>query len=1183
MKIKQVILATLLATALGGGAQAQPLVNLGLVGVGRLSGDSFDQLGAGVDTLGGIFSGMWLDPATIVHSNGTIYATVFGLPDRGFGDGLQDFHPRIQRLDIAITPYSGPGPVAQDQIVIVNIDTFLLTVNGSTFTGYQPDDTNVLTHPQSLAGGLGGGKWSLDPEGIAFTGSSWYISDEYGPFIYRFDNTGTLETTLPLPEAYIPRVGTNYPRTINYLTGGLVTVATDSGRYNNRGMEGLSITPDGKKLVACIQSPLTQDGENRNPSRNTRILVYDIDPPSATYGQAVAEYVHVLPLSAAEANNRHTPVSEILAFSDKKYLILQRDSRGLGGDPGNFLYKRIVEVDASNASNILGTGYDLEKGAPGQISLPRAGLPSNVVAVASRDLVDLLNASQLAKYGLNLAPSNQNINTLSEKWEALATIPLNDPAAPNDYLVLVGNDNDFRAPVVYHNGVAVGTNEIFSDNVLLAFRVGADSTPPTIVCPASRTLAAGTNCTATVDLRSSARTSDNSAAPITVSQTPSQTTPLGLGTHPITLVATDAAGNKSEPCTTTVTVTDQTPPIVTSVTPSQKQLWPPNHKMVPITVAVTGTDNCSSTLTCEIISITSNEAVERWGRKSNPKSGGGGKKDSGTILKDKESPDDDDKKNQDDDDKTDPSDLVDWEITGPLSANLRAERNGFGSGRFYIITVRCTDEAGNSSTGVTSVFVPQSARDRETGFRTSVAPYAVPVGPDYSLVPVLSAGDRVRRTSNADQLFQMIGIPDGLGAHANKDGTTTLFMNQEIPNTVRSEPVLGEPLTRGAFVSKLILAPDGSVLSGDLAYAAVYAENLLVGPAATVSNTTPAFTRFCSGGLAWKEAGFDRPIYFCGEESGGTNTFDGRGGEAVAIFDNALWTLPKLGHLAWENAVPRPDKGRETVIMALEDGNVGDCQLYMYVGRKDYSHGAGALRRNGLDNGSLYVFVADAGGPTNEATFPSGSLTGRWVLLPGAENMNDVELEAASDAVGAFAFDRIEDGSFAPREPNSFYFVTTGGSASNALGRGYHLALNPRNVLGRATLTVHFNADHYVAAGGDIAVSPDNVGVSEDYIMICEDGTAQSTVVMRAKGRQGNIWRVNRRTGAFENVVSLSPSGRDGVVISPGIWETSGIIDTSSLFGPDSWLFDVQAHSPTRAPAPNTVEDGQLLLMLRKR
>ncbi len=1143
--------ASLLAA--GAAASAAPLVNLGLVGVGRLPGDSFDQLGAGVDTLGGIYSGMWLDPATLVHSNGTIHATIYGLPDRGFGDGLQDYHPRVQQLAFAVTPYAGPGPAAQDQIVVANTATYILTVNGNTFTGANPDDTNVTTHPQSLLSGIGGGKWSLDPEGIVHApGGSWYVSDEYGPFIYRFDASGALQNALPLPEACLPKIGKAYPRVNNFLTAS--TIATnDSGRYINRGMEGLSITPDGKTLVACLQSPLVQDGENRNPSRNVRILVYDIDPASPTYEQPLAEYVHVLPLNAAEANNRHTPVSELLALSATRFLILQRDSRGLGGDPGTLLYKRIVEVDASSASNILGTGYDLEKGAPGAMALPRSGLPSNVVAVVSRDLVDMLNATQLAKFGLNAAPSNQNVNTLSEKWEALATIPLNDPQAPHDYLLLVGNDNDFRAPLVYHNGVVVGTNTVFADNMLLAFRVGADAIAPTIVCPAPVTISAGTNCTATADLRSKVVVTENSAAPVTVTQTPSPTTPLGLGTHTLTFVATDAAGNQSAPCTSTVTVVDVTPPIVRSVTPSRKQLWPPNNKFVPITVSATATDNCSSTFTCEIVSVTSNEGDNDCGDDHRNK----GRKDH------RESPD--------------------WKITGPLSVELRAERSGHRFGRFYVITVRCTDEAGNSTEGVTTVFVPHSAADLEAGFRTSIHPYAVPVGADYSIVPLLSVGDRVPRTSDAAQLFQMIGIPDGLGAHANYDGTTTLFMNHELGNTVRSEPLVGQPLSRGAFVSKLILAADASVLSGDLAYDAVYAENVLVGPAATISNTTPAFSRFCAGALAGKEAGFDRPIYFAGEESGGTNTFDGRGGQAVAIFDNALWTLPKLGHMNWENAVPRPDKGRQTVIMCLEDGEVGNCQLYMYVGYKDSSRRAGALRRNGLDNGSLYVFVPSSSTQTNEATLPSGDLRGKWVLLPGAENMTDVELESASDAVGAFAFDRVEDGAFRPGKPNEFFFVTTGGSASNMLGRLYRLNLDSRNPLGAAKMTVIYNADQIIAAGGDIALSPDNISASEDYLMICEDGTAQSRPVMAANGRKGNIWRVNFRTALAENIAELFAVGRDGTVTAPGVWETSGIIDTSSLFGRDSWLFDVQAHSPTRAPLPNTVEDGQLLLMIRNR
>src|SRR5262249_16185586 len=164
----------------------------------------------------------------------------------------------------------GPGPAAQDQIVFVNNATTLLTVNGSFFTGANPDDTNVLTHPQSLPGGIGGGRWSLDPEGIVRApNGTWDISDEYGPTLYPFEALGAMPIVLPSRPAFVPKEGPTFPRVNNFLPAS--TIATnDSGRYINRGLEGLSITPDGKKLIACLQSPLVQDGENRNPSRNVR-------------------------------------------------------------------------------------------------------------------------------------------------------------------------------------------------------------------------------------------------------------------------------------------------------------------------------------------------------------------------------------------------------------------------------------------------------------------------------------------------------------------------------------------------------------------------------------------------------------------------------------------------------------------------------------------------------------------------------------------------------------------------------------------------------------------------------------------------------------------------------------------------------------------------------------------------
>jgi hypothetical protein len=1122
------------------------LVNLGLVGVGRLSANSSDSLGPNIDTLGGIFSGLHINPAALTQGGSTFSGPIFGLPDRGFGDGLTDYHPRLQRFDFSVTPYYGPYPApAQNQITFANTATLVLSVNGSTFTGYNPDDTNVLTHPQSPADSVGAGKWSLDSEGIAHTANGWYISDEYGPFIYHFGEDGALLNVLAPPEALIPRSGPAYPRQNNF--GLLIpqNPTNDSGRYVNRGLEGLSATPDGKKLVTVLQSPCQQDGESRNPSRNTRILIFDVDPASSTYNQPIAEYVYQCTLNAAEARNRHTPISEILALSDTRFLLVERDSRGRGGDPGPILYKKVVLADVRTASNILGTGYDLEKGAPGQLSLPRATLPTNIVPVARKDLVDFADSKQLAKFGLNVK-TNWDNNTLCEKWEGLGVIPLNDPAAPNDYLIIIGNDNDFKAPLVYHNGQVVGTNDITIDNMMLAFRIGEDHVPPTIVCPSPVTLAANSNCMAAVDLRSRVVGNDNSADPVTILQDPPPGTLLPLGTHTITFVGQDAAGNRSEPCTTTVAITDQTAPTIANLTATPRELLQAGSSLVPVTLSLTVSDNCDPNPVCRIINVTSNRPLRA----------------------------------HDNDD-----DSPDWEITGPLTVKLRPARTESGPIRVYFITVECRDQAGNVVTATTTVTVPRSKGRIAPGFLTNVKPYALPVGPDYTIMPLISTGDRVPRTGQPGLEYQMVGIPDGLGTHRNSDGTISIYMNHELGNTSRSEPAFGEILNRGALVSKLIAAPDGSILSGDRAYQNIFLDNALIGPAPTISNSPPAFARFCSGNLVWQDAGFDRPIYFCGEESGGTNNFDGRGGSLAAIFDNELHILSKAPHINWENAVVRPQPGAFTVMMCLEDGPEGpESQLLMYVGVKDMRPGASPLARNGLDNGQLFVFVPNSNTLTDEVAFQHGSIRGRWVPIPNAASLSDVDLETAEDAAGAFGFIRIEDGAFQPANPNQFYFVTTGGAPGNMLGRLYRLDLNAVSVFGPATLTVIYNADEVIAAGGDIAISPDNVAVTGDYVMICEDGTAPSRPMMAAKGRQGNIWRFDIRNNySAEMIAGLALSGRDNVPLTPGVWETSGIISTSSLLGPDIWLFDVQAHPPTAAPGRNTVEDGQLLLMIRNR
>jgi hypothetical protein len=498
-------------------------------------------------------------------------------------------------------------------------------------------------------------------------------------------------------------------------------------------------------------------------------------------------------------------------------------------------------------------------------------------------------------------------------------------------------------------------------------------------------------------------------------------------------------------------------------------------------------------------------------------------------------------------------------------------------------------DAALAAVGLAAIVLALPANAKQPpGFVTSVKPYAASISPEYVVLPILSAGDRVAHTSDPSKQFQMIGIPDGLGAHKAPGGGAVIFMNHELAGTAISQPVIGGPLYRGAFVSRFVLNADAEVVSGEPAYDVIVDTALGVErPPAQVGNATPAFVRFCSGTLAWLDAGFDRPIYFCGEENPAPGTFDGKGGLAMAIFDKKLYTLPHFGHFQHENTPVRPSPGPQTVLVLMEDNAAFDSQLYLYVGEKDFTKDASPLARNGLIGGRFYVFVSTTPGMVNEAAFQSGSIAGEWVELTGVASMNEAQLEAASDAVHAFGMAKSEDGAWSKHDNDEYFFNSTGDGldaptvVGNHFGRTYRLNFNEDEITGPCTLSIIYNADLVVAAGGDIALTPDNIDVGKRYIMVCEDGTGFSRNVMASKGRDGLIWRYDLKDNyAATPVVSLTPPGRDGVPVGPGIWETSGVLDAEHLFGHNSWLFDVQAHPPTTAPAPNTVEDGQLLLLL---
>ena len=187
-----------------------------------------------------------------------------------------------------------------------------------------------------------------------------------------------------------------------------------------------------------------------------------------------------------------------------------------------------------------------------------------------------------------------------------------------------------------------------------------DTTPPEITCPADVTVEQESYDGTVVTLEATATDICDPNPVITSDELPIY--PLGVTV--VTFTATDASGNSAS-CSMSVTVVDTTPPTIHSISASPDLLWPPNHKMVEVTVMVDCEDICDPEPFCCIVGVTIN---------------GPG------------------------DGNTEP----DWELFDdePLVALLRAERAGGGNGRVYTIHIECMDASGNIAEAIVDVTVP---------------------------------------------------------------------------------------------------------------------------------------------------------------------------------------------------------------------------------------------------------------------------------------------------------------------------------------------------------------------------------------------------------------------------------------------------------------------------------------------
>src|SRR5688572_8670756 len=99
--------------------------------------------------------------------------------------------------------------------------------------------------------------------------------------------------------------------------------------------------------------------------------------------------------------------------------------------------------------------------------------------------------------------------------------------------------------------------------------------------------------------------------------------------------------------------------------------------------------------------------------------------------------------------------------------------------------------------GAPTCFEP--LEDRRLMSLTASAPYLVPTAPGVEIKPLITVGDSVRETGSRRGTYPMVGIPDGLGAYDNGDGTFTVLMNHELRPDCGAVRDHG---SKGAFVSK---------------------------------------------------------------------------------------------------------------------------------------------------------------------------------------------------------------------------------------------------------------------------------------------------------------------------------------------------------------------------------------------
>lgn len=375
------------------------------------------------------------------------------------------------------------------------------------------------------------------------------------------------------------------------------------------------------------------------------------------------------------------------------------------------------------------------------------------------------------------------------------------------------------------------------------------------------------------------------------------------------------------------------------------------------------------------------------------------------------------------------------------------------------------------------------------------------------------------------------------------------------------------------------------------------------------------------------DRGFVDGIYLTGEESseGLIWALDAAQGDlwAVPAVGRAGWENAALVDTGSTDTVAVMLMDDSTAPIYLWVGTKSEAAGATFLERNGLADASGALytwvpdseAQGGIGSGAGVVGVPDS---ADLLAVPIGTAaSGSWQRLgSGAEiaDLTERQLRDLAFSKGALQLSRLEDLSVNPEDGRQVVFATTGNSDFGAADRFGNLitmdlsgAFNGAGLVATgnsSSLSVIYDGDRLFDAsrisgsidtdaerayagsfGATIIRSPDNLVWSGDGSIYVQEDRSVDAAYFSAVEAEASIWKVNPllatdpltglavtpQQAATErwSVIDRSsvPTGYGQSDASPtdaGNWESSGIIDVSTIYGaaPGTWfLADVQAHS----------------------